>query len=200
MIYNNRLSNEFLSNRILNNFAACDYFGVTWHDNDYTPKKGNLIFFDYDGYFDKPYSVHADHVGIVTDVDSSYVYTIEGNSNNAVTEHKYSLTYSCIKGYGSYEDSTSVEADAEETDVIRTLKDNLPFKASLAENCKINAYSDYGVNKVGRVYESDIFVVKAIEHKNYTWWAKIDCPWTENGRSFTETVYIKLTDIVPDLN
>lgn len=29
---------------------------------------------------------------------------------------------------------------------------------------------------------------------------KIDCPWTENGRSFTKTVYIKLTDIVPDLN
>lgn len=71
-----------------------------WFTN--SPKVGDVIFFrDSDGT--------AGHVGIVYKVDSSYVYTIEGNTSpdsgvvpngGGVHKKSYSLTYSRILGYG----------------------------------------------------------------------------------------------------
>ena len=74
-----------------------------------TPKKGDQIFF-YDS------SNGIGHTGIVVNVDSSYVYTIEGNTSSdpgvvpnggSVNDKKYKLSYSRIAGYGrpKYDDS-----------------------------------------------------------------------------------------------
>ena len=60
----------------------------------YTPKAGDLIFFDWDQ------SGNFDHVGIVYNVTSKRVYTIEGNRDDAVAQKDYALTYAGIKGYG----------------------------------------------------------------------------------------------------
>ena len=183
--------------------AAAYYFDVTWNErSDYTPKKGDLIFFDYSPYSTKtPRSKYGDHVGVVEDFDGIYVYTIEGNSNNSVERCKYEVDDSTIKGYGTYSSPVSSIAETEpESEVVSILKTHIGFKASLAQNTKVNAYSNYGGSKVGRVYESDIFTVNEIKYHNNEWWAKIACPWAEGGRSFTKTVYIKLIDIVPDLN
>lgn len=67
-----------------------------------SPKKGDVIFFlDSDN--------EEGHTGIVTNVDSYYVYTIEGNTSpdsgvipngGGVHEKKYLLNYSRIAGYG----------------------------------------------------------------------------------------------------
>lgn len=66
------------------------------------PQAGDLIFFvNSAGSYQ--------HTGLVYDVDSSYVYTIEGNTSGAsgvvangggVCKKKYSLSYSRIIGYG----------------------------------------------------------------------------------------------------
>lgn len=66
------------------------------------PKVGDIIYFKN--------SERICHVGLVIKVDSSYVYTVEGNTSSApglernggaVNAHKkYSLTYSNIAGYG----------------------------------------------------------------------------------------------------
>jgi hypothetical protein len=55
---------------------------------------GDLIFFDWkqDG--------ESDHVGLVVGRDDSYVYTVEGNSGNAVRTKKYALNDIDIYGYG----------------------------------------------------------------------------------------------------
>lgn len=68
----------------------------TWRDRrDYTPKMGDLIFFDWDS---KP-SV-SEHTGIVESIDPVYVHTIEGNTGNGtVARKKYKLTSSNIIGY-----------------------------------------------------------------------------------------------------
>ena len=60
----------------------------------YTPKTGDLVFFDYeqDGT--------SDHVGIVESVDGSTLHTIEGNSGNQVKRNTYALSDSDIQGYG----------------------------------------------------------------------------------------------------
>jgi len=66
----------------------------------YTPQRGDVVYFDWDSGDD------IDHVGLVYDVDSTYVYTIEGNSKHDVTgeiggvyKKKHLKTYTCIVGY-----------------------------------------------------------------------------------------------------
>ena len=65
------------------------------------PKKGDVIFYKN--------STRICHTGLVDDVDSRYVYTIEGNTSGAsgvvsngggVCKKRYSLSYSAIAGYG----------------------------------------------------------------------------------------------------
>ena len=55
---------------------------------------GMIIFFDWepDG---KP-----NHVGIVTKVENGYIYTVEGNSSDAVREKQYSANSNKIYGFG----------------------------------------------------------------------------------------------------
>lgn len=59
---------------------------------EYTPKKGDIIFFTN--------ASGPSHVGIVVRSDSTYVYTIEGNTSNGVHQRTYRLTDTYILGYG----------------------------------------------------------------------------------------------------
>ena len=61
---------------------------------DSTPKVGDQIFFRYSG------TSGADHTGIVVEVTSSQVITVEGNSGNQVKKNTYARSYGCIIGYG----------------------------------------------------------------------------------------------------
>ena len=64
-----------------------------WQDSDYTPRTGDLIFFDWenDGI--------CDHVGIVENVADGYVNTIEGNTSDSVARRSYELGSVKIFGY-----------------------------------------------------------------------------------------------------
>lgn len=62
--------------------------------SDYTPKPGDLIMFNWDGYKDI-----CHHVGIVNYVQGGRVYTIEGNTSNIVAERNYELNGYSIVGY-----------------------------------------------------------------------------------------------------
>lgn len=68
-----------------------------WQDRNYTPKEGDIIFFDweYNGY-----TGTADHVGIVEKVDGNTIYTIEGNSGDKCKEQSYEIGYAEILGFG----------------------------------------------------------------------------------------------------
>lgn len=61
---------------------------------DSTPKVGDQIFFRYSG------SSGADHTGIVVEVTSSQIVTVEGNSGNQVKKNTYARNNSSIIGYG----------------------------------------------------------------------------------------------------
>ena len=88
--------------------ASCDV-GMTWFKNKglwktskyfggtYTPKRGDIIYFG-----SNPNNLNdSTHVGIVTGVDSTKVYTIEGNKSNKCGTSSYSLSSSYIFGYGT---------------------------------------------------------------------------------------------------
>ena len=98
-----------ISNDIFYSHAYCPY-GVSWykdrgqwHDRSgYTPKKGDIIYFQSGGV--------AAHVGLVYDVDKSKVYTVEGNTSGGstlvangggVAKKLYSLSYASIMGYAT---------------------------------------------------------------------------------------------------
>ena len=58
------------------------------------PTAGSIIFFDWD------HDGVSDHVGIVERCDGTTVYTIEGNSGDAVKERSYAISSNSIMGYG----------------------------------------------------------------------------------------------------
>ena len=55
---------------------------------------GTLIFFDWNG------DGTSDHVGIVEKTEGSTVYTVEGNSSDAVNQRSYDINNGTIMGYG----------------------------------------------------------------------------------------------------
>lgn len=90
------------------NFASCTTMRDTflkkkgyWKARGaYTPKAGDMIFFDWDS------SGNCDHVGIVEKVSGNKVYTIEGNSKGSyktygVRHKSYAMSSKSIAGYGA---------------------------------------------------------------------------------------------------
>ncbi|MBE6691949.1 MAG: CHAP domain-containing protein [Ruminococcaceae bacterium] len=80
-----------------------------YYGGSYTPQPGDLIFFR-----------SAAHIGMVVYADSSYVYTIEGNTSDAqgvepagggVFFKSYSLSSSSIDGYGALPYKTNASAN-----------------------------------------------------------------------------------------
>ena len=90
----------YIDEGVIPKFAGCSG-GVQWfrdrkqwQPRTYTPKAGDIIFFDWE------HDGGADHVGIVQSVSDGYVHTIEGNSGNACRQRQYSLNSADIFGYG----------------------------------------------------------------------------------------------------
>ena len=90
---------------IIPKFASCESEGVAWfktcglwQEKGYTPKSGDIIFFDWADSNDGL----ADHVGIVSRVENGIIYTVEGNTRGDVCkENKYSIDSSVIRGFGT---------------------------------------------------------------------------------------------------
>lgn len=90
---------------IIPKFAGCQAEGVSWFktcglwkDRGYTPKTGDIIFFDWADSNDG----QADHVGIIERVENNKVYTIEGNTRGDMCkQNEYDINSSVILGYGT---------------------------------------------------------------------------------------------------
>lgn len=88
-----------------------------WHPRaGYTPVPGDIIYFTNNG------GKTAAHVGIVYNVDTSRVYTIEGNTSGGstlisngggVAKKSYPLTYAKIYGYGNPSYAEDSDKDVE---------------------------------------------------------------------------------------
>ena len=80
-----------------------------WKSGRYTPKAGDIIFFDWedDGVMD--------HVGIVEKCENRIVYTIEGNSGDVCRKLQYPLRSEKVCGYGVPVYGSVTEEDIEKT-------------------------------------------------------------------------------------
>lgn len=85
---------------IIPKYAVCgtgaDWFKARhrWASRGYSPKPGDIIFFDFE------HDGEMDHTGIVESCDGKTVTTIEGNSGNACKRQSYVRGSSQIAGYG----------------------------------------------------------------------------------------------------
>lgn len=89
-MFGEKMTHKILS--IPNNSAAagCPYF-YKYMRKVKTPAVGDLVFF---GTSEKP-----SHVGFIYKVNTLRIYTIEGNSGNAVKKHAYLKSNKKIYGY-----------------------------------------------------------------------------------------------------
>lgn len=72
-----------------------------WVENDaYTPKPGDVIFYDWDDSGSGDNTGGSDHVGIVEKVSGGKITVIEGNYSNAVKRRTLSVNGRYIRGYG----------------------------------------------------------------------------------------------------
>ena len=82
----------------------------SWQENDaYTPKPGDIIFYDWEDSGNGDNTGESDHVGIVESVNGSTITIIEGNYNDAVARRTLKVNGRYIRGYGvpKYKDSGS---------------------------------------------------------------------------------------------
>lgn len=85
---------------IIKHFASCTQM-TNWFRSqglfkkypEYTPKKGDLIMYDWDGSGD------SDHVGFVESVSGNYVTTIEGNYSDQVVRRRVNLSSASVRGF-----------------------------------------------------------------------------------------------------
>ena len=113
-----------IAKEVVLRFASCTA-GMKWfikqgrwknakaYGGTYTPVPGILIFFSKGHKLTDP-----SHVGIVTKVTSTYVYTVEGNTSDAVHERKYLLNDPYIIGYGVPSYADNVKADIKDNDTV----------------------------------------------------------------------------------
>lgn len=72
-----------------------------WVENDaYTPKAGDIIFYDWDDNGVGDNKGNSDHVGIVEKVSGNTITVIEGNHNSAVARRDIRVNGKYIRGYG----------------------------------------------------------------------------------------------------
>ena len=68
-------------------------------DENYTPKKGDIIYYDWDDDGKGDCKGWADHVGIVESVNSRVIKVLEGNRKNAVGYRQIAVNAKTIRGY-----------------------------------------------------------------------------------------------------
>ena len=86
-----KTENNAYCQTVANNFKKIGQ----WGDRNCTEiVAGDTIFFDWNG------DGHTDHIGLVIGSDGNKVYTVEGNSGDAVRVNSYPAGSSVIYGYG----------------------------------------------------------------------------------------------------
>ena len=123
--------------------AGCGYSA------NYYKKKGQF-YTDKPQLCDQIFFVRSNgsvyHTGLVSAVDSKYVYTIEGNKNNMVSECKYLLTSKIIYGYGRAKltgDIITMYSKSDDLNIRNLPSSNGAIKGKLKLNDAVGIYGYY---------------------------------------------------------
>ena len=137
-----------------------------------TPQPGDQIFFlPADG------GTKASHTGLVVDVDSKYVYTIEGNTSvngvaGCVAEKKYALGNARIAGYGrpDWGEPPADEPD-EDTGDEELTAEGIPYYNSLDDAEPSGELAE--IKGIAIVAQTSFGFI-GVNHEGHTVWVDID--------------------------
>lgn len=97
-----------------------------WRENEnYTPKPGDIIFYDWDDKGSGDNTGAPDHVGIVEQVSGKTITVIEGNKSNSVSRRTIAVNGRYIRGYGLPKYSETAPTPA--TDLAFAVGDTVDF-------------------------------------------------------------------------
>ena len=105
---------------------SAQYFKAQGRFYTGSPQPGDQIFFTYR-------AGEVSHTGLVYAVDSSRVYTVEGNTSDGVFKRSYSLGDGSIYGYGrpNYGAATAMETPAPATSPTAAKKPSYEYSVQL---------------------------------------------------------------------
>lgn len=91
----------------------------SWEERDnYIPKGGEVIYYDWQDSGKGDNRGDVEHVGIVQKVVGSTIYVIEGNYNNKVGIRTISVNGKCIRGYGIPKYATKPLAQSKSVETV----------------------------------------------------------------------------------
>ena len=153
---------------------AFNYFknaGKGFKKEEYSPKAGDVIYFQN--------SAGLSHTGIVIDVSSGNVTTVEGNSGKNsyyVAKHTYNKSSSYIYGYGVPDYDETPEPDPKEMDGYKV---GNTYEVVCNDPLMIRKGPGTSYAKVGELKKGDKIVCKALRHDaSMNTWLEHDKGWS----------------------
>lgn len=120
-------------------------------DRNYTPQKGDLIFFDYN------HNKTPDHIGIVEYAEGNVIHTIEGNKSKMVKRQAYAVGNSDIYGIAvvQYKEDNKKTIDELAHEVLERKWGDNPYRAEALTKAGYDAKAVQDrVNELWRAQQS----------------------------------------------
>ena len=167
-----------------------------WHeDENYTPKPGDIVFYEWDDNGKGDNKAWADHVGIVEKVEGTKITVIEGNYSKSVKRRVITVNQKYLRGYAipKYETEAVEQPKKAEVKKVKATgsahyfdkKYNKGFTATgnvwmrhgagifnkamvvIPKDTKIRCYGYYG-RYLGVVWYYAVATVKGVQYTGFT--------------------------------
>lgn len=135
-------------------------FANCWEERDeYIPKPGDIIFYDWDDSGHGDCTGVPDHVGIVESCNGYNITVIEGNKGDTVGRRNLLVNSRYVRGYGvpnysllaDEKEKPEIKPESEETEMLYNAIDELPAWArkDIKELVDCGALAGVGDGKLG---------------------------------------------------
>lgn len=143
--YTNIIPTECSCSKMIEKLKA---IGAWVESDNYIPKPGDLVFYNWEASATGEDIGAPDHVGIVEKVENGIITVIEGNYSNSVKRREIPVNYRYIRGYGV------PKYDTEETKTTTTTKkgDYTMEMRNLKNGCKGEDVRALQILLMGRGY------------------------------------------------
>ena len=174
----------------------CKGKGIWQENENYTPRVGDIIFYDWEDSGAGDNKGQSDHVGIVEQVSGTTITVIEGNYSNAVKRRTLKVNGRYIRGYAlpKYSGATSSTTKPTETKIVKVKKATeaaKSFNKSLVGSYKVTAASGLNVRSgAGTSKAKMIAIPKGTKVKNYGYYTSVaGVKWMYVQFTYGDVVY-----------
>ncbi len=119
--------------------ALFQKIGAWQERDDYTPKSGDIIFFDWQDTGIGDNTGWPDHVGVVASIEGDTITTIEGNIKDSVGSRTIKVNAKCIRGYGIPDYINKAKSITPSPINVPTVPTNDAASKLIGKLCKVTA-------------------------------------------------------------